>query len=243
MDNVGYVGLSAQVALRRQLDVIANNVANMNTVGFKGSRSVFAEALRKFGPSTRDEVSFVIDKGTYIDFSAGPLNATGSSLDAAIDGEGFFRVQTPEGQFYTRDGRFARDPEGRLVTVTGHRVLDDGGAEIMIPPNARDIDIGLDGGISVDGVFVARIGVYRFEEPHRLTQRGDLLFAPADGQAAIPVDGPRIVQGMVEGSNVQSVVEIARLIEVTRAYERSEQAISQADALMKDSATRIGRVA
>jgi len=242
MDNVRYVGLSAQVALRRHLDVVASNVANMNTAGFKGDRMLFAESLQRVGAAAGDRVSFVIDKGTYRDFSAGPLNASGNNLDAAIDGEGFFRIQAPEGQFYTRDGRFSRDPEGRLVTVSGHRVLDDGGGEIVIPQEATNVDIGLDGGVTVDGAFLARIGVVRFDQPQLLEARGDGLYAAAAGQAPVDADNPRVVQGMVEGSNVQSVVEMTRMIEINRAYAQAEQAASQAHELQKDSAARLGRV-
>jgi len=242
MDNVGYVGLSAQVALRRQLDVVANNVANMNTTGFKGDRMLFAESLQKLGTRPEDRASFVIDKGTYRDFTAGALTATGSKLDAAIDGDGFFRVQTPEGQMYTRDGRFSRDPEGRLVTASGHRVLDDGGGEIVIPQEAGNVDIGLDGSVTVDGAFVGRIGVARFAQPQLLEAKGDLLYAAGNGQAALPAENPRVVQGMVEGSNVQAVVEMTRMIDVNRAYAQADQLADQGDRLQRDSASRIGRV-
>jgi len=240
MDNVSYVALSAQVSLRHSLDIIANNVANMNTAGFKADRAVFAERVAKMaGENEAKGVSFVIDKHSWTDFSAGTVRQTGSDLNVAIAGDGFLAVETPAGIAYTRDGRFGISADGALVNLEGNPVLDVDGAPIQLPPNVGRISIGRDGIISADGAQVARLGVFMPAEPQNMQKLGNSSFLSDGGLE--PVEQPRVMQGMLEDSNVSGIAEMTRLIGVTRAYGNADRLSSNADELKKDAISRIGR--
>lgn len=240
MDNVSYVALSGQIALRNKLDVIANNVANMNTTGFKADKSIFAEHVsRTSGEPDAKGVSFVVDKNTWTDFSAGTLRQTGSDLNAAIVGDGFFAAETPAGITYTRDGRFALNPDGGLVNLEGHPILDMDGAPIQFPANVERISIGNDGIITGDGAAIARLGVFSTQEPQNMAKLGASSFL-SDGELE-PQEGTRLVQGMLEDSNVSGILEMTNLINVTRAYGNSDKLASNANDLRKDAISRIGR--
>lgn len=241
MDNAGYVSLSAQVSLRRQLDVVANNVANMNTTGFKADRMVFAEVMARAGGATAaDNPSFVVDKHTWTDYSAGSLRQTNSDLDVAISGDGFFSVETEAGVAYTRDGRFGISPEGILVSANGHPVLDADGGQIAIPANSGAINIAKDGTVSAGGGAIARIGVFAAPEAQTFERIGGGLFR---SQAELePVENPSVAQGMLEDSNVNGIVAMTDLINITRAYGHADALAESADKLQRDAVAKIGRV-
>jgi flagellar basal-body rod protein FlgF len=181
MQNALLIGLSRQVALSRELDVVANNIANMNTTGFKADGSLFEEYLNSAARAADTRVSFVQDRATWIDMSAGALERTGNALDVAINGDGFFAVQTQRGVRYTRNGSFQINPSGQLVTAQGDPVLGDGGP-ITFQPTDRQISISPDGTISVrEGNSKAdsqrgKLRLVSFANPRQLQKDGNGTF-------------------------------------------------------------------
>ena len=212
----GYVTLSRQSGLLSEMQTIANNLANMSTTGFRREGVIFSEFV-KAGDTADESVSIATAHGRRIDMAQGTLEPTGGSLDVAIEGKGFFVVQTPGGERLTRAGDFLPGDAGDLMTQDGNLVLDEGGAPIFIPPDAASINIGRDGTISADGRQVARLGVVIPNDANDLAREGAMLFSTSGGYQ--PVEDARILQGYVEGSNVDPVREITRMIEVQRTYE------------------------
>jgi len=241
MENMLLVGLSRQMTLRRQMDVVANNIANINTTGFKAERTLFEEYL---SPSAREDnfvgrdrrVSFVQDRATMHDFAGGPVEPTNNPLDVAIDGDAFLAVQTPAGERYTRDGGLQINNQGQLVTASGYPVLGTNGP-IVFQQTDHDINISQDGTVTVlegtnrvDSVR-SRIRLVQFARPQQLVKEGSNLYSAAPGNAAQPSLTAKLNQGSIERSNVSSVTEMTRMIEVTRAYtELSNMLQSQGDA-------------
>ncbi|WP_116133241.1 flagellar hook-basal body complex protein [Tropicimonas sp. IMCC34043] len=211
-----YVTISRQSGLWGEMRTIANNISNLSTSGFRREGVVFSEFV-KASPGAAGSISMASARGRHLDLSQGPLDPTGGEFDLAIEGEGFFWVDTPGGQRLTRAGSFQPNEAGDLVTPDGYPVLDDGGAPIFVPPDARDIAVASDGTLSADGQPVARIGVVRPDGSASLAHESGALFA-VDGDVE-PVEEAKVLQGFVEGSNVNPVLEVARMIEVQRAYE------------------------
>ncbi len=243
MENAQLVGLSRQLVLRRQLDVLANNVANMNTSGFKSQKLGFEDYImpvareREFQYGNR-KVHFVHDFGSSYDFSSGAIVQTGNPLDVAINGDGWLTVETPGGERYTRNGSLGINANGELVTQSGQRVLGDGGP-ITIDPNAGEIVIGADGTVSANGNVAGRLRLVRFEDERQLTAYGDGLF---NGTNALPTENSRFIQGSVEKSNVSGVKEITRLIDVTRAYASLAKMQKENDDLRERAISDLGRL-
>lgn len=238
MENTSLIGLSRQVALRRELDIIANNLANLTTAGFKGEKVLFEEYLmpvartQSFGQ--RDSrLSFVQDLATMHDFAAGPIQQTGNPLDVAIDGTGFFAVETPAGERFQRSGAFQVNSLGELVTSEGFRVLGEAGP-IVFEPNDTGIAIARDGTVSASGGTRGRLRLARFENPQTLVKDGTSTWrATAE---ALPVDvSTGVVQGAIERSNVRAVTELGRMIEVTRAYSSLASLMQSGDELRRDA--------
>ncbi|HET7850002.1 MAG TPA: flagellar basal-body rod protein FlgF [Pseudolabrys sp.] len=235
MQNAVLVGLSREVALERELSVVANNIANMNTAGYKADGSLFEEYLssRARGAETGSRVSFVQDRGIWHDMSGGSIEHTGNPLDAAISGQGFFVVQTPSGERYTRNGSFQLNADGILVTSDGYEVVGDGGP-IRFQRNDRQIQISPDGTISVrEGTSIqdsqrGKLRLVNFSDLQQLHKDGKSLFAAANGVQPQPVDTmTTVVQGSVEKSNVHAVVEMSRMIEITRSYAQVAAMLQQ----------------
>lgn len=244
MDNSLFVGLSRQMVLRREMDIIANNIANMDTAGFK-----VESLMQKTDPSEPAmtlggprPVKFVTPDGVARNFGQGALTKTGGTFDVAIEGQGFFQVETPEGPRFTRDGRFTLDQNGRLVTQGGQAVLDDGGAEILIDPEQGEVSIGVDGSITQNGEPAGRVGVYEFANAGVLEKAGDNLFRNLSNLQPEPALEARVRQGHLEGSNVKPVLEVTRMMEVSRAYERTSKMIDSAFDLSRRSVERLGKV-
>lgn len=244
MENALLIGLSRQQALAHQLDVIANNLANMRTAGYKGETLIFEEYLSP-DASIQDmegsdsQLSYVVDVGMARDFSEGQFEQTGNPLDAAITGRGWFAVETPGGARYTRDGAFKIDAEGRLVTGAGHPVLGDGG-QITFGPDETNIIIASDGTINSSAGEKGKLRIVAFEQEGLLEKVGDNLYSsPAPEQAAT---GFRLAQGMLERANVKPVIETARMIEVTRAYATTSSMLEQMQTLRRDAIERLGSV-
>lgn len=242
MENALYVGLSQQMVLQRQMEIVANNIANLNTTAYKGERPVFEEYVMQAG--RQKPVSFVLDYGVARDTRAGVLAPTDAPFDVAMNGEGWFSVQTPDGIRYTRNGHFTMDAEGRLTTREGYALLDEGGAEIVIdqPEDGTPV-ISTDGTIAQGALQIGRIGVFTFANDQQLRATGDSLFeAPAGTEATPANETAKVVQGMLESSNVQPVVEMTRMIELQRRYQTMQNLLTSDHDLQRTAIQRLGRV-
>ncbi|MGH6741890.1 MAG: flagellar basal-body rod protein FlgF [Bradyrhizobium sp.] len=253
MDNTVLVSLSRQSALRRELEIVANNIANLNTTGFKADGAVFSEFLRpgaaSEGFSGADQrISFVQGSASWHDMSPGTIQQTGNPLDVAIDGNGMLVVQTPRGERYTRNGALQIGPTGELVTSNGDPVLGDAGP-IKLQPSDKDIMIAKDGTIKVrEGVAVTtdstrgRLRLVSFSNPQQLQKDGTSMFKAPDGVAPEPAVKVNVVQGAIEKSNVRSVVEVTRMIEITRAYTEVAGILQQQSDLRRNSIQQLADV-
>jgi flagellar basal-body rod protein FlgF len=229
MENALLIGLSRQMALGHELDVVANNIANVDTIGFKADHLSFGEYLMprtgsgKSGGGSRG-VSFVQDRAGWTDMSEGSIQQTGNPLDVAINGDGYLSVQTPRGIRYTRNGAFQINATGQLVTSEGDQVVGDSGP-ITFQPADHNISISPTGiitalsGTDTTDAPRGRLQVVGFDQPQRLQKDGSSTFmAPAGVNATPPPRGTRVVQGAIEKSNVNAVQEMARMIQITRSY-------------------------
>lgn len=236
MDAAGYVTLTRQSGLLREMQVVANNIANLSTNGFRREGVVFSEYVTAVedGPS----LSMARGNTRVVDLTQAGLSATGGTFDLAIQGEGFFLVETPQGQALTRSGAFTPSPAGELMTNDGYRLLDQGGAPVFVPPTARTIAVAQDGTMSADGQPVARIGLWAPADPLTLRHRSGTLFTTDDPQ---PAEGGIILQGQLEDSNVQPVAEIARMIAVQRAYEQGQRFLDSEDQRARSVIETLGR--
>ncbi|MGV9005164.1 MAG: flagellar basal-body rod protein FlgF [Brevundimonas sp.] len=244
MENATYIGLSRQMTLRRELDIVANNIANANTSGFKTEQLLVGTEIgtRARNDNVRPGVSFVLDNGVGRDFGQGALTQTSRPLDFAIEGEGtFFKLQDGAGEAYTRDGAFTLDPEGRLTTQAGVPVLGDGG-EIILNPALGEPAVAADGTISQNGRPAGRLGLVRFDTLGAIEKGGDGLYRNTSNAVAIDATDARVRQGMLETSNVNSILEITNLINVSRAYETITRMMEQTTDLSKRAVERLGRV-
>jgi flagellar basal-body rod protein FlgF len=244
MENASYVGLSRQIVLRREMDIIANNIANSDTAGFKTESLLQrvepkAPAFTLQGPKP---VKFVIADGVARDFAQGALRKTDGPFDLGLEGRGFFRVQTAEGERFTRDGRFRTDEIGRLTTQGGSPVLDEGGGEITVDPDLGAINVGVDGTITQGGERIGKVAVVDFEDLSVLEKRGDNLYQNTSNAVPQAAAEARVRQGMLEGSNVQPILEITRMIEVQRAYESMARMMDANADLSRRTVERMGRV-
>ena len=234
MNNSSYINISRQSGLLKELDMIANNIANVSTVGYRREGAVFTEFVKAQGQAQRSDGLHSIQDSTSIgrlgahfsDFTSGDISRTGGTFDLAIDGEGFFSVDTPQGERLTRAGNFMTDREGTLITPSGYQVLDDAGSQIQIPAEANVISIAGDGTISADGNPVGRIGIVGAPQED-MVRIGDNLWEAKNGTR--PLDEVRVLQGFLEGSNVNPVHEIARMIEVQRSYEAGQKLVDLDD--------------
>ncbi len=252
MENALLVGLSRQMTLERQMDVVANNVANVNTNGFKADRSLFEEYLKSgahednFGGSDR-RVSFVQDRASFHDFAAGNTEQTKNPLDVSIDGRGFLAVQTPAGERYTRDGGLQINNLGQLVTASGNPVLGTSGP-IVFQPTDKQISIASDGNVTVlegtgrtDSVR-GKLRLVSFADAQKLVKEGSNLYSAGQGVAAQPDTTSRVRQGYIEKSNVNSIMEMSRMIEITRTYTQISALLQQQSDLHKSAIQQLADV-
>jgi len=245
MDLPNTVLLSQSMALRRQLDITANNLANADTAGFRRENPVFREYVQGApGVAARRaaRLSFVLDFGTGRDTTPGTVTPTGGRLDIAIDGAGFLQVRTPEGGVaYTRAGRLSVTPAGELVAA-GRPVLSADGQPIAVDPlQAGDLAIATDGTVTGRDGPVGQIGIVSFPDEAALLPRGDGLLV-AQGATPTPRADVRLRVGFVEGSNVQPIAETTQLVEISRAYERAQKLSSALDDLRRRAIERLGRL-
>ena len=224
MSNAIYASLTRQQGLMQEMQVVANNLANSSTTGYKTDRAIFAEFLVGTGPS-QDSLSMGGLAGHAFKFEQGALNLTGGQFDLAVQGEGFFVLQTAEGPRLTRAGHFQLSPESTLVDGAGNSVLGAGGNPITLPEDATQIMIGNDGSISANGQLIDRVGVVIAQGD--LLRDSNTLFSAPGGYAQF--EEATVVQGALEQSNVSPVLEVARMIEVQRAYEAGQAMLERED--------------
>lgn len=241
MENAQLIGLSRQIALARQMDVLANNVANINTSGFKSETVLFEEykmpiASFELGNSGVEDLSYTQDWATIHDFQAGAITQSGNPLDVALQGDGFLTVMTPGGERWTRTGTLKLDNTGLLVTNEGYPVMSEGG-EIRF--SAADTNISIDdtGAITTDTGSKGNLRLVEFDDPQILAREGDNLFSGGEPIAAV---NTRVVQGAVEQSNVSGVQSIAELVRVQRAYESIASLLQKQDDLRRQAISTLG---
>lgn len=215
MENAGYITLTRQIGLMREMQVVANNIANAATTGFRQEGLVFGEYVKRIEGGESLSMATANIRNTSL--TQGALTQTSGTLDFAIEGEGFFLIETPSGERLTRAGNFALSAEGDLVTNDGFRVLDAGGAPVFIPPDAGEVGVSADGTVSANGQPLSQIGLVKPTNTIDLIREDGVMFRTT-GEVEPVLDG-RILQGFLEGANVDPVGQIARMIEVQRAYE------------------------
>jgi len=246
MENALLIGLSRQMALRRELEVVSNNIANINTTGFKGGTAVFEEYMMP-GASHGDfhrsdrRMSYVHDRSTWLDLGQGPIRPTGNPLDVAVDGKSFLVVQTPGGERYTRNGAFQINAQGQLVTSDGHTVLGQAGP-IQFQTNDKDITISRDGTISVPDGIRGKLRLVDFENAQRLQKDGSSNFKAPDDMQPTAAQYPHVIQGAIEQSNVKAIVEMTRMIEVTRHYTQIASLLQQHGDTRRSAIERLAEV-
>ena len=242
MENALLIGLSRQTALKRQMDVVANNLANMNTAGYKAGSLLFEEHLmpvaRMNDLTGQDKrLSYVLDGAIYRSFHEGAFEQSGNELDVAISGDGWLVVDTPDGERYTRNGQLKLDAEGQLVTPSGYPVLGDGGS-IIFGPEENGIEIAKDGTISTSQGLKDRLRVVQFDNNNALKKEGETLFSTR--QQPELAEDVRVLQGVVEKSNVQPISELTRMIETVRAYTNISQMLSREQDLRRQAIEQLG---
>jgi flagellar basal-body rod protein FlgF len=239
MDNTLYASLAGQAALRRKLDTIANNMANISTTGFKAENTQFESTFHRLKTDGKG-VDFVYDVTSTTNFSQGALQQTNNNLDIAISGNGMISAQGENEQnFYTRDGRLSRNSTGVLVmTATGYPVLDNAGAQIQIPEDVSQVAIANDGTISGNGQQIAKIGVYNFNPLDVKRQENGLFTMTQDPEIALDA---KIHQGFIEGSNVNAVKTLTEMIQVQRAYEAGKGLMDSEDQRIRNAVSRLGQ--
>ena len=241
IENAQLIGLSRQIALQRQMDVVANNMANINTTGFKAEDMLFEEyqmpvASDRDFQSADQPLSYVQDWATIHDMSGGAMVQTGSELDVALNGEGFFAVQTPAGERWTKAGSFQLDSNGTLVNASGLPVLGQSGP-IKFGPSETGILIGKDGSVSSSAGAKGSLRIVEFADPQSLTREGSNLYV---GGTPTTATNTRVMQGFIEKSNVSGVTQMAEMIRVQRAYETAASLASKQDDLRRSAIQRLG---
>lgn len=236
MENTSFIALSRQIALQRQMTVVANNLANTATTGYKSERMLFETVLQDAG--TPRKVAYVQDLAVVRDPSDGPIVSTGNPLDIAIVGEGFFSIRTEQGDRYSRSGHFGLNALGEIVNASGQQLLGEGGGPIVVPPGDQSLTIAPDGTISNRAGALGRIGLSAFPNEAQLRIEGGGLYV-SDTPPAGPATG-RLLQGSLENSNVQGVLEMTRMIEVVRAFEGTQRMIDTHHELSRRAIERLG---
>lgn len=238
MDTGSYVGLSAQLALDRRLSTIANNVANAGTTGYRAEGVSFSTVISQTVPL---RTAFSSNGRDMVDTRAGSLTKTENSLDVAIQGTGLIAIATPAGTAYTRDGRMQMLPTGEVVSLAGHAVLDASGSPLLIDSGGGPVSIGRDGTVSQGGKPVGTIGLFEADVSRHARRYENSSFIPAKTPEPI-IDFARngFVQGFVEESNVNAIEEMARLIDVTRAFEAVASGMERRDSMLRDAIQTLG---
>lgn len=241
MQSSFYVSLSGQMALDRRMDTIANNVANMNTPGFRADGVTFQTTLAKAGDTN---VAFVSSGKNYISTRSGPMTKTGNPLDVAVQGDSWLSIKTPNGVAYTKDGRMQISDTGALQTLNGYPVLDAGGAPIIIDATAGPPTIAQDGMISQNGTQISAIGLFSIDPTATLQRVDNSAVIPSKpGTAVLDFTQNGVAQGFIEGSNVDPIKEMTKLIAVTRTFDDVSAQMNQSEATLSDAIKTLGSAA
>lgn len=238
MENSIYVGLSKQIVLRENMNIIANNVANMNTAGYRGQNMVFSEYIED-PRYMKEDVSMVLDYGQYQKTDAGPIKVTGNPLDVALVGNGFMGMITNEGIQYTRAGNFAVNANNTLVNSLGISVANTNGGEITIPPDAKEIMIDRTGVISTDQGALGQLMIREFASDQDLNPAGNGLYT-TEAEPQEPTN-TTVLQGNLEGSNVQAVVEMTRMIDVSREYQSVQNMMNSENERLRNAIRKLSQ--
>lgn len=229
MDNINYIALSRQMALWKQMDAVSNNMANMNTAGFKQDDTLFSSYLVQTADAQgigSAPLYFTEDFGTFQNFAEGAFEETGNVFDVAIQGDGFFCVETPAGEMYTRKGQFSLSSEGALITNDGALVLSENNEPIFFAPSEKEITITESGDVMTENGTIARLKVAHFADNQKLLKVAGTMFENVAGNdMTIGTDNMRLAQGAIEKSNVNPIEEMTKLIKVQRSYEYVQQMI------------------
>ncbi|HTH97314.1 MAG TPA: flagellar basal-body rod protein FlgF [Stellaceae bacterium] len=240
MQSTSYVSISQQTVLNRTMDIIANNLANASTTGYKEQQPLFKQFLTQ-GPSGQT-VTYVQDAGTYRDQSQGDLTKTDNPLDFAIQGSGYFTVSTPNGDRFTRNGRFQIGKDGSIQTAQGYQVNSTLGKPIVIPGNAGTVSVANDGTVTdTQGNTLGRIAVVKFSQPTKLVSGANGLYVTDEKPAADATSTIR--QGMVEGSNVKSIVELTRLMSLQQSFTSAQDMVQGEDTRIRNAIDKLSQAA
>lgn len=241
MESPLLIALSKADVLSRQMDLVANNIANATTVGFKQQSMLFQTQMSQ--PEPGQQLDFVIDRATYRDMSAGPIMQTGNPLDVALNGPGFLAVKNTDGNtVYTRAGALKLSPDGNIVDALGNTVQSDGGDALNIPDTATNVAIGEDGTVSSDQGVLGKLQVSEFSSPQQLQPVGNGYFK-ADNIQPTAASETSVVSGSLENSNVQPVLQMTEMMDITRQYEMTQNIISQEHDRIRNAIKTLGKVA
>lgn len=238
MENSVYVGLSKQVVLQSNMNIIAQNIANINTPGFRGQNMVFTEYVED-PRYMKEDVSMVLDFGQYQITDPGPIKSTGNPLDIALVGNGFLGIETNQGVQYTRAGNLSMTADGTIVNALGMTVANENGGPITIPPGSKEINIDRTGVISTEQGVVGKFMIKEFTNEQRLDPAGNGLYKTD----AVPLDPEKtsVVQGKLEGSNVQAVVEMTRMIDVSREYQAVQNLMNSENERLRSAISKLSK--
>lgn len=231
MDNASYTTLTRQSGLMREMQIVANNIANAATTGFRQQGLIFSEHVQRIDGDA--SLSMAVGNVRQTSMAQGALTQTDGTFDLAIEGDGFFLISTPLGERLTRAGNFSADASGNLVTPDGYPLLDLGGAPVFAPPDAIELRIAPDGTISADSRPIGQVGLYQPIDPLSLRREGGVMFRADSGTE--PTSNSRILQGFLESSNVDPISQIARMIEVQRAYEMGQNFLQSEDERIRNA--------
>lgn len=233
MQNQLYVALSAQLALTRRLETLAHNVANVSTAGYRAEEISFESLISE---RTIDPLSFVSKGENYVSMRPGGIKHTGNPLDVAVSGEAWLAFESPRGVVLTRDGRLRIDPNGDLVTINGHRVLDAGNSPIQLDPNGGAPIIGADGSIEQNGTRMGRLGLFATDPQGKFDRFGNSGIIPATPPTPqLDSNAATIMQGHIESANVDAVGEMSKLIVVQRSFEAIAATLAELESTMTEA--------
>ena len=242
MESSSYIALSRMIAQEHALEVRATNIANAGTPGYKGQSVLFSDYLvRQSGqglPPGGRVLQMVQDRATYRDYAQGQASKTGNPLDLALQGDGFFAVQTPRGERYTRAGRFSLSAGGQIVDISGYPVLGTDSKPMQVPPGSSQINVAADGSISADTGDIGKFKVLKFDEPQALQAEGASLFTSK--QPGTPDNAPQIVQGVVEEANVQPIVQLTSMMSEMRDFDFTSQFVDNEAQREQSAIDKIG---
>lgn len=231
METAGYVALSRQSGLVREMQIVANNIANAATTGYRQEGLVFSEYVHASPEQSSLSMSRARVPNTSME--QGALTQTNGTFDFAIEGDGFFLIETPGGERLTRSGSFSPNAAGDLVTMSGHRVLDAGGAPVFVPGSGSNLQVASDGTLSSDGQVLGQIGLFRPTDPINMEREDGVMFRTQGGVE--PAENANMLQGFLEGSNVNAISQMSRMIEIQRAYEMGQSFLETEDQRIRNA--------